>query len=227
MMVPFSLELSPDELPELPPPLSRLGAFVEDDAPEVTATRAEVVVTWEKVLSPLTVTMVVTSALVLLETGGAVMIEDGFFVVDGGSEDGGSEDESETVGVVDEDVGAAEDGGSVVVGVVEEGTTTSDERDLELDRAVVDEGVVSEVVSEDEEGVSDPEPDEDNEDDGDAPVPIGASWRLLFLTTFSIPLAETKEVMATRRSRRMEILDVESMVEMLMRTSYFASETLV
>jgi hypothetical protein len=45
MMVPFSLELSPDELPELPPPLSRLGAFVEDDAPEVTATRAEVVVT--------------------------------------------------------------------------------------------------------------------------------------------------------------------------------------
>jgi len=178
------------------------------------------------VLSPLTVTMVVTSALVLLETGGAVMIEDGFFVVDGGSEDGGSEDESETVGVVDEDVGAAEDGGSVVVGVVEEGTTTSDERDLELDRAVVDEGVVSEVVSEDEEGVSDPEPDEDNED-GDAPVPIGASWRLLFLTTFSIPLAETKEVMATRRSRRMEILDVESMVEMLMRTSYFASETLV
>jgi len=45
MMVPFSLELNPDELPELPPPLSRLGAFVEDDAPEVTATRAEVVVT--------------------------------------------------------------------------------------------------------------------------------------------------------------------------------------
>lgn len=162
--------------------------------------------------------MVVTTALVLLETGGAVMIEDDFFVDDGGSEDGGSEDESETVGVVD-NVGAAKDGGLVVVGVVEEGTTTSDERDLELDRGVVDEGVVSEVVSEDEEVVSDPEPDEDNEDDGDAPVPIGVSWRLLFLTTYSIPLAETKEVMATRRSRRMEILDVESMVEMLMRTS--------
>ena len=65
--------------PELPEPVlleSRLGALVDVGLPvEVTATRADVVRTWEKVLEPLTVRIVVTTCWVLDETGALVMME--------------------------------------------------------------------------------------------------------------------------------------------------------
>lgn len=68
---PIIVRFDPELRPELPEPPSlelRLGVVVLSVTAVVTATRALVVSTWEKVLLPLTVRTVVTTSLVALDT---------------------------------------------------------------------------------------------------------------------------------------------------------------
>jgi len=210
MIVFFSDELNP-ELEELLLPLSKLGAPVDDElADDVTATRADVVRTLENVLEPLTVTTVVSTALVLLETGGAVMDVDSFLVAEGGSEDeAAAEDVSAAVGVSSEEVAAAEDGLLLEGGSVDDGGGV-------VERGGVLDGVVEGSVDSDgvcDEEVSTAPPEEVNDDDGDAPVPIGVFWRLLFWMATSTLVAEATERRATRRRRRIDIFGTADMLD--------------
>jgi hypothetical protein len=164
------------------------------------------------VLEPLTVTMVVTMALVLLEAGGAVIDGEFFFVVEGGSDDDddSSGDEVSDVAVGgNEEVGGAEEEGFVVWGGVED-DSADDERDGELEGVVEVSGVVFDDDSDDELPVE----LLDDGEDGDTPVPGSVFWRLLWIAASTF-VAETSERSATTSRSRTDILGDEGILNLI------------